>query len=146
MSKKFVSHQTDIVETVLKRLKNIWAQSKSLRLVHYQRISNKTVGLEGINRAFDIKLAGGQRLKLAVLDSWNQHDDLLRQCKARDEFIPLLVDTGHEKEETLIEMLLALFRSAAKFIKRHIRKHRHVRPGRSTDNYIQQNHAPCMAH
>ncbi len=144
--KSFTNTISDIVETILKKCGHIFAPRKCFRIVHYQRISTGPIGLNGINRAFSLKLAGGQKFKLAVLDSWKQHDELLRQCKARSEFILLLVDTGYETSESLIETLWVLLRNAVKWLKRQIRKHRHVRPGRSTDNYIQRRYAPCVAH
>ena len=133
MDGKFSHGSRDIVETVLRRLKEIWANKPSYRLVHFQALSLKELGLEGVNRAFNLTFAGGQHMQMAVIDSWLLHDGLLRKCKERGEFIPLLVETGNEKLDELVEALLRLFQNGLKFMKRKLRKNTrdHERRGKN---------------
>ena len=132
----FGNTATDIIEAILKKCKQLYAPRKCFRVVHYKKTSPKSLGFEGVSRTFHVKLYGGHTFTLAVFDSEGEREEFLRHCKEQGTFVPALVDNGKSKEEILIEHFWMLIRNFIRYFKRQARKHRHVRPGRKSTNYV----------
>lgn len=89
---------------------------------------------------FEVKLACNQKFPLLVTDSAEKREILLRLCKKIGQFIPIIIDSGINKIEQMAQDIDYLLRHAIRYAKRQHRKHRHVREGRSTDNFVRIRH------
>ena len=134
--KKFSHDEDDIMLTVFGIMRRTKAPKKSLRVVDYKVLPTKELGLDGITRAYSLKLAKGHTFKIGIVDSYQWREELLRKCKELEQFIPLVVETGVEKIENLIATLFNLLRNGIKYVRR---KSKRVHP-------IHRNHMPAYAH
>lgn len=117
-----------IIESVLAELQRTKAPKPSLRVVFFQRISVKALELEGVHTAFMVKLASGYRFHLAMISSEGEREKLLRECKARRKFIPLIVESGKEKFEALLERIQFLFFNGIRYVKRMTQRRNRFQP------------------
>ena len=129
----------DIIVDVLKQLQNGQHKQKSLRIVSFQPKAVEALGVaecsEHVNRAFAIRFYGGVALDLAVTASQDSHDLLLRRFKEMGRFIPLIVETGTEKLETLTEHIKQLFLDAFRYLQREQTRRQHTKTTRSSRRF-----------
>ena len=120
---------------------------KSLRVVRFQPQEAGSLGLQeltpSVRRAYRVRLCGGVNLPFVTTDSYEQRSLLLRKLKELGRFVPVVVEDMKETVEDMTLRVKGLIWNFLRYMQRSLRRHKHVRPSRSTENFRQRQQAFC---